>query len=170
MPGPLVDFIRVNNTRYSWNSVSHRVDMQRTRGIVAVDYEQKRERKMVYAGNQSGTPLGWTAGKYSVPTFTLRMLKEWANTFTDYLTTGGLINPGAGSFGDAEWTFTQQVVEPVVGAVPIIMVATPCAVVGKKDVAEEGIDELVTEFEIATMAITENNKRLWSAVRELIPG
>lgn len=169
MTGPLVDLVRVNNTRYSWTSCSFRFDMLRSRGVVACNWEQKRERKMVYAGNQSGTPLGWTAGKYTVPSFTIRMLKEWANALTDYLMVGGSIQPGLGSFGDSEWSFTAQMVEPVIGAVPLIMVAQPCCIVGKKDVHEEGIDELVTEFEIATMAITENNKRLWSAVRELIP-
>lgn len=167
MPGPLVDFVRVNNTRYSWTSCIHRVDSQRTKGIVAVDFEQKRERKIVYAAQQNGVPLGWTAGKYSVPSFTMRFLREWANSFTDYLTTGGLINPGNGSFGDAEWSYTLQVVEPVVGAVPITTVCTPCAVIGVKEAQEEGVDELVTEFEIACLTITENGKRLYSAVREL---
>jgi hypothetical protein len=157
-----VDFVRVNNTRYSWNSTRSLIDGAPTKGIVAVDYSQKRERKTVYAQQQDGRSMGFTAGKYSVDSFTLKFLKEWSQSFTDMLT--GL---GAGCYGDAEWTYIIQCVEPVLGAVPIQVVAGPCVITGKKDSYEEGVDELVDEFEILCLQLTENGKQLWSAVRSL---
>jgi len=156
----LVDFVRVNNTRYSWNSTRFLVEGAPTKGLVALDYSQKRERKTVYGAQQDGTPLGFTAGKYSVDSMTMKFLKEWSQTFTDVLTAIGL-----GSYGDAEFTFLCQVVEPILGSPPITVVGSPCVVVGKKDSYEEGVDELVDEFEILCLQLTENGKTLWSKVR-----
>lgn len=154
------DIVRVNNTIYSWNSCLQKIDNSPFIGIVDTAYEQKRERKIVYAGRKDGRPLGWTAGKYSAPTFTIKMLKDSAEAFTDYLTT-----QGNGSYGDAEWGYLLQIAEPVKGSRPLTISAPICVVVGKKDGAAEGIDELVTEFEIATLFFIENGKRLFSAQR-----
>lgn len=132
---------------------------------MSVDYEQKRERKIVYAARQQGTPLGWTAGKYSVPTFSMKFLRDSYDRLTDYLTTGGLISPGNGSYGDAEWTFMLQTAEPTVGSTPITRRASPVVIIGEKESHEEGIDELVTEVELACLAMVVNGKQLWSAQR-----
>lgn len=155
-----VDIVRVNNTIYSWNSCLQKVDNSPSTGIVEVSYEQKRERKIVYAGRKDGRPLGWTIGKYSAPTFTLKMLKDTAEAFTDYLTT-----QGKGSYGDAEFGYMLQIAEPVQGSRPLTISAPICVITGKKDSAAEGIDELVTEFELATLFFIENGKRLFSAQR-----
>ena len=160
------DILRVNATLYSWTSCRFLVDSQPWEGLVAVDYEQKRERKIVYAARQSGTPLGWTAGKYSVPTFTMKFLKDSYNALTDYLTTGGSISPGNGSYGDAEWSFMLQTVEPVIGAVPMTRVCYPVTIIGEKESHEEGVDELVTEVELACLRMYVNGKQLWSAQRQ----
>jgi hypothetical protein len=161
------DVVRVNNTIYSWTSCRFLIDAQPWTGLVSVDYEEKRERKIVYAARQAGIPLGWTSGKYSVPTFSMKFLRDSGNALTDYLTTGGLINPGAGSFGDAEWTFMLQTVEPTVGSIPITTVGVPCTIIGSKETHEEGIEELVTEFDIACLSLRHNGKQLWSAVRQV---
>jgi len=161
--GP-VDFVRVNNTVYSWTSCKFAIDGMPTGGIVAVDYEQKRERKIVYSNRQDGTPVGWTSGKYSVPSFSIKMLRSWADTFTTYLTAIGL-----GSYGDAEWAFSAQLIEPAlpIPALPLILLGSPCTIIGEKDAHEEGIDELLTEYDIACLAMTKNGKQLWSAIRSL---
>lgn len=154
------DIVRVNNTVYSWNSTLQKIDNSPWTEIVEVGYEQKRERKIVYAGRKDGRPIGWTIGKYSAPTFTLKFTRESAEAFTDYLT-----SIGKGSYGDAEFAYMLQIAEPILGSKPITVSAPICTVVGKKDAAAEGIDELVTEFEIATLYFIENGKRLWSAQR-----
>lgn len=156
------DVIRVNHTLYSWPSCSFKIDSQPFEGIVELNYEQKRERKVVYAAKRDGRPLGKTAGKYSVPSLTLKMLRDSADALTTYLSAKGL-----GSYGDPEFGMMLQVAEPVVGALPITVLMETCTIDGKKDAHAEGIDELVTEFEIGCLQLTENGKRLWSVIRSL---
>lgn len=156
------DVIRVNSTIFSWTSCRFLIDGQPWTGIVALDYEQKREKKVVYAAQQDGTPLGKTSGKYSVPSCSMKMLRDSADALTDYLTLTGL-----GSYGDAEFTILVQAIEPVIGAVPMTAILATCTIDGKKDGHEEGVDELLTEFEIGALSVTENGKQLWSLQRSL---
>lgn len=145
---------------YSWTSTRFLINGSPFQGLVACDYEEKRERKVVYAARQDGTPIGWTAGKYSVPTFSMKFLRaSWDDLSTD------LTVLGAGSYGDAIWNFLLQTIEPVPGAVPITRVGDPCVVMGVKESHEEGIDELVTEVDIGCLSMLVNGKRLWSAIR-----
>lgn len=156
------DVVRVNQTIYSWTSTAHLIDQQPYQGIVAVEYEQKRTRKRVYGARQQGTPLGFTSGKYEVPTFTMKFLKDSAETFTDYLNA-----LGEGSYGDAMFNYLLQISEPDFADVPITVSIEGCMIEGRKSTYDEGIDELVDEFTIACLLVTENGKQLWSAVRSL---
>jgi hypothetical protein len=158
----MTDIVRVNSTILSWNSCIFKVDGIPYNGILEFNYEQKRERKVVHAARRDGRPLGKTAGKYSVPSCTLKMLRDSADKLTTYLTAKGL-----GSYGDAEFLFFVQYFEPVIGAVPITVVCEGCTVDGKKDPNAEGVDELATEFEIGVLQLTENQKRLWSVIRSI---
>jgi hypothetical protein len=157
------DVIRVNNTTYSWTSCVATIDAQPYRGILAVNFKQKRERKKVYGMRRDGTPLARTSGKYGVESFTLKMLADSYDSLTDYLTAIGL-----GSYGDAEWTFGLQLFEPQLGLIkPINMFAENCTIVGEEDTHEEGVDEAVVSVDVDVMRITKNAKRLWSFVRSL---
>lgn len=152
---------RVNNTILSWNSAGFKIDSDPWEGIVEFDYEQTRERKIVYGMRRDGTPLGKTSGKYSVKSVMVKMLRDSADLFTDYLTGVGL-----GSYGDAVFSLTAEYVEP--GSAPIIVVVDGCTIDGEKDGNVEGTDELATEFMIGALTLTKNGKRLWSVQRELI--
>jgi hypothetical protein len=156
------DFIRLNHTRYSWTSSRTIVEGIPVDGIVAIDFEETRERKIVYSNRQDGTPVGWTSGKYAVKSFKMKMLKEYAAVFKE-----AIAILGAGSIGDAEWTLGLQCVEPVIGAIPITLVATPCTIVGRRDSREEGVDELLEEFDLAVLQLIEGGTPLWSLVRSL---
>lgn len=156
------DLVRVNNTVFSWTSSRFLVDGSPMEGFVACDYEQKRERKIVHAARQQGTPLGWTSGKYSVPTCKIRILKENSQAFKQQL----LLNPTAlGSYGDAEFTMLIQAIEPTIGSLPITVAAAPCAVIGEREAREEGIDELVDEYDLAVLEMSTNGLVLWSLQR-----
>lgn len=157
-----IDLIRINNTIYSWQSCTFRIDGQSITGISDFSYEQKRERKVVHAAKKNGKPLGKTAGKYSVPSVSMKVLRDTAEFITNYLTIKGL-----GSYGDAEFVLTAQYIEPVIGALPIIVVIDGCTIDGEKDANSEGTDELVTEFEIGALGITKNGKSLASLIRGL---
>jgi hypothetical protein len=161
--------VRINQTTFAWNSSLFLVDGQGIEGIVALDYEEKREIEIAYAARQDGRPVAWAGGgKYSVPSFKLRMLKDSFGALQTYLATGGLLNPGAGSYGDAVFSFQAQCVEPVIGNFPITLVASPCRVIGKRETREEGIGKLVTELDISCLELIENGIPLWSVVRSLL--
>lgn len=156
----MTDILRVNNTILSWNSCSFKFDGIPFNGILGFDYEQKRERKVVHGGRKDGRPLGKTAGKYTVPTCVMTMLRDSYDKFTTYLSAKGL-----GSYGDAEFVFVLQYVEP--GQPPITVVGRGCTIDGEKEVNQEGIDELVTEVTIGCLEIIKNGKSLASLVRAL---
>lgn len=156
----MTDIVRVNNTILSWNSFSFKIDGIPYNGITGFDYEQKRERKVVYGAKRDGRPLGKTSGKYSVPTCVLTMLRDSADKLTTYLTAKGL-----GSYGDAEFTFVAQYIEP--GQPPITVIGTACTIDGEKDGNQEGVEELHTEFEIGCLEIIKNGKRLASVIRSV---
>lgn len=156
------DFLRVNNTRYSFASSRTLVDALPQSGVVGVDYEESRETKIVYSNRQDGTPVGWTSGKYAVKSFKKKLLAEDAFTFETYLAA-----KGAGSVGDAEFMIGLQLVEPVLGAIPITTVATPCKVTSRRMSREEGVDELVKEYDLAVLQMIEGGLPLWSLVRSL---
>lgn len=158
----MTDLVRINGVPFSWASSIFKVDGFPYKGILEFNYEQKRERKVVYGARRDGVPLGKTPGKYSVPSMSLKMLKGSADILTTYLTAKGL-----GSYGDASFVFIMQCIEPDPLATPLNVVCESCTIDGKKDSAAEGIDELVTEFEIGCLQLTENAKRLWSVVRGL---
>jgi len=160
VPDP--NIIRINHTIFSWTSCAFQINGEPWKGIVEVNWEQKRERKVVYAANQDGTPLGKTSGKYSVTGFTLKMLRDSAEALKLELSALGL-----GSYGDAEFVFSGQMIEPVVGSVPITFIGETCTIDGEKEGHAEGVDELVTEFEIGCLAFTSNGLRLWSVTREI---
>lgn len=151
---------RVNDTILSWNSGLVKIDSDPFEGILEIDYEQTRERKVVYGLRRDGTPLGKTSGKYSVKNVMLKMLRDSADALTDYLTAQGL-----GSYGDAEFSIQVEYAEP--GSIPIIVVIDGCTIDGEKDGNTEGTDESTTEFTIGALTLTKNGKRLWSVQREL---
>lgn len=161
MPDP--NLVRINDIVYSWASTAFTWNGFPVRGILELSFEQKRERKVVYAANQSGRPIGKTSGKYSVPSCTVKMLKDTADSLTTDLTALGL-----GSYGDAVSVITVHAVEPVVGSLPLIAVLSGVTIDGKKDAHVEGIDELVTEFELGVLNVIENGKVLWSVARNIL--
>lgn len=156
----MTDIIRVSPIIHSWQSCRWAFNMIPFTGIVAVDYEEKRTRKIVYGSNRSGTPLGITSGKYEPGMLNVRMLRDSFDKLTTIFTVMGL-----GSYGDANFAFFGQYIEPVIGSLPQTIVATDCYIVGVKDAQQEGIDELCTDVAIQPLAFTRNFKRLWSVVR-----
>lgn len=156
----MTDILRVNSTVFGWNSHTAKFDAIPYNGILSVDYEQKRERKVVWGMKRNGTPLGKTSGKYSVAGCTVRMLVDSYDKLTDQLTLKGL-----GSYGDAEFLFGLQLLEP--RQKPLILMFSGCTIDGEKDAVAEGTDEAAVDVEIGALSMTRNGKRLWSVERSL---
>ena len=157
-----IDKTRINGTPYSWTSCEFRFDNVPFVGVVEANWEEKREVKNVYAAQQDGTPLGTTSGKYSVSGFTVKMLRASATLLKQQLSVKGL-----GSYGDPEWTFFLSIAEPVGLAGPVSYTGSRCRIIGEKPAHAEGIDELVTEFEINCLSMSEDGMSLASQVRSI---
>lgn len=158
--------LRVNSSIYSWEDTIFKVDNQQTTpagnpwNFVSFDWEQKRERKVVYTNRRSGRPRGKTRGKYSVPSCTAKILVAQGIELKQYLQV-----QGGGSYGDAEFTLTVQVSAPgILGALPITAILEEATWDGDKPGFEEGIDELLTEITFGVQSLTENGLRLWSTL------
>lgn len=156
----MTDIIRVNDTIYSWNSCSFKLEGVPYVGVLGFDYEQTRERKVVYAARRDGTPLGKTSGKYAVPSMTIKVLKDTWDLMSTQLTALGL-----GSYGDADFVWIAQMVE--LGSLPVTVVCSGCSITGVKAAHEEGVDELVVELTVTCLSIVENGKALFSLARSL---
>lgn len=157
-----IDIVRFNKTVYSWNSSLFKFDNVPAKGVLEVDYEQARDVKMVYAALKSGRPVGMTAGKYSVKSFTMKVLKQLGTDLTTRLAL-----KGNGSYGDPFFGFIAQVSEPDSGLPPITASSPFNRIIGKKDSYAEGVDEVVDELTIASMWFVENGKTLWSQRRAI---
>jgi hypothetical protein len=153
---------RVNKTIYSANSCDFKIALAPFLGITTFDWEQKRERKLVHAMRRNGTPLGKTAGKYSVANVGFTMLAATYDRLTDLLTPLGL-----GSYGDAEFPILITINEPGQPVPPIVIAIADCSIVNEKETVAEGIDELLVEVDILASTLTRNGKQLWSFVKGL---
>lgn len=162
----MTDTVRINNTIISNTSCLFRAAGVPYEGILALDFEQTRERKKVWGSRRNGKALGRTSGKYEAKDATLTMLADSYDVLTDALT---LL--GGGSYGDAEFPFIAQYLEPspgIAGSIlPITIALQDCAIVGEKEGYAEGIDEKVVEVTLSVMAITKNGKILYSALRSI---
>lgn len=153
---------RLNNTIYSATSCSWSIALAPFVGITALNYSEKRERKLVHASRKDGTPLGMTSGKYSVDSLSVTMLRSSFQRLIELLTPLGL-----GSYGDAKFPIVATYSEPLAsisGVLPITIAIEGCRITGAKDSYAEGIEELVTEVDMMALALTRNGLRLWSVV------
>lgn len=159
----MLDSLRVNGVPFSWTSSVFRIGGQAVKGIVAVDWAEKRERKLVQAMDQSGVPLGITSGQYSIESFSFKALVgSWA-AIADVLSIAGL-----GSYGDATFPIQVQAIEPSIGSIPLIMNASGMVVTGVKESRAVGVEELVKEVTLMGLTIIENGHILYSLQRQFL--
>lgn len=165
------NYSRINGIPYSWMSCAHFFQGIPYKGLVASNFEESREVKIVHAGQQDGKPVGMTAGIYKVENVSFRLLRESALALMTDLTLLGL-----GSFGDAQFNYMLQVFEPAAAIppqLPSTTLLTGCRITKVAEKQELGIDELVTEFTCAALYLVRLNGpvplQLWSALRSLLP-
>ena len=156
---------RINGTPFSATSCDFKIALAPFVGILAFNYSEKRERKLVHGARRNGTPLGMTSGKYSVDACSFTMLRSSFQRLIEILTPLGL-----GSYGDASFPCVCTYAEPqaaLAGVPPVVVGIEGCRITGVKDSNAEGIDEATTEVECMAMAMTRNGLRLWSVVAGL---
>ena len=160
MVSPL-DVIRVNHTTWAWTSVAWTVDGMSSEGILAIDYEERLELRIVSSNSQDQIPLGMSLGRYQVGMFPVRMLRDAAKALKTYLTAKA---PAAasGSYGQATFDMGLQ----FAGAdapLPSTVVFASCRIVGERSAHEEGTGAAVTEFMVACLAIVQDGNSLFDA-------
>jgi hypothetical protein len=150
--------LRLNSTILSWQSSQFSIMGVPYEGLLSIDFEQARERKIVKGMRRDGTPLGKTSGTYSVKGLTVRFLPDTYDLITTQLTALGL-----GSYGDAEFPIIFQYVEPL--KLPQTIIWTGCTIDGEKDGLAEGIDEAGVDVTIGALTCVRNGKFLYSLQR-----
>lgn len=162
------DNVRIGGLQYNWNSTITRIDSQMWRGITSVDWSEKLDVETVYSQTQDGKPIGGTSGQYSVDSFTVKMLWEYWEELKIYLAT---LAPGVppgnrgspGSYGQTTFTFQLSASEPLqLGALPIMLSASPCRVVGAKISAAKGNAALEAELAIWCQSLEINKITMFS--------
>lgn len=162
------DIVRVGGRQYNWNSTLTRIDGQAWRGIQKIDWGEKLDVETVYSQTQDGVPIGDTAGEYSVESFNMTFLSEYAAQLLTYLSTlAPGFPPGArglpGSYGQTKFQFQFSASEPLeLGALPILVSGAPCRIIGKKESREKGSGALVTEFAVWCRALSVNGQTMYS--------
>jgi hypothetical protein len=167
----MADFVRVNDSIYSWNSCRFILGLTPYIGVKSLDFADSIDAPLVYAARRDGVPLGTPSGKYAVGDVKLVMLRDSADAWTSEL---ALLAPAFGGLpGDVGVTRfpivvqVSEVVPSLVGLPIQTSVLETCRIIGQHEAQDEGTGELVTEFTIRALQLTRNGKRLWSAARTL---
>lgn len=160
-------FVRVGKNVWSMRSTRFQANGSPMTGILAVDYEQKRTRKTIASRIAGAPPLGRTTGLYSVPTMTVRMLKEDSEQFAAWLTTTAVNSPAnAGSlaffktnpsYADVLFSFSLQCSEASDPLNTLTVLASDCVVEGKKSVFDNGAGALADEYTISALSLVEKD-------------
>lgn len=169
MPDPnLVS--RVNGYIYSYTSTSHFFEGVPYKGVSKVEWKQSRKRVYAGAAQQDGTPLGVTSGVYRVDSLSFTLLRDSADQLRS-----DLAAIGAGSYGDAQFSYLLQVFEPGNTGLPSSTLITGCVIEEdneSQEFSEDGGPVLVTEFTCKAMFVTKTvngtPQQLWSLVRSLL--
>jgi hypothetical protein len=152
----MTDVVRINSTILSWNSCSFKFDSIPYIGILSFQYEHSLERTPVQGSKRDEPPLGFTSGKYSVASMSLKMLRDSWDTLQTQLAVKGL-----GSYGKAVFTFIAQYIET--SQLPITVACVGCQIKAVKVDHDEGIGAATVELDLHCVEIVENQKSLASS-------
>jgi hypothetical protein len=167
MPDPNLT-ARINGVPYSWTSQAHFFAGFPKKGLTKCEWSEVRERELVHAGQQDGTPLGLTSGVYRVEGVKFTFLRDSWNDIAGDLTT-----LGQGAYGDAEFNYMNQLFEPVGNATPVQTLITRLGVTKVTESAEQGSGKLITDVElmcggVLVRTVNGNAMQLWSKIRSLL--
>lgn len=149
-----------NGTAYSWPDHIWKINGARYVGLTACSYNETRERGVVHAGKRDGTPMGYTAGKYTAEG-SLTMLKASAAILKTTLAALAL-----GSYGDPHFLMSITAVQnPIVGVPPlppIEVTLAGCVITGNQNDMSEGTDGSVVVLPIKILKVRENGLSLFA--------
>lgn len=158
----------LNGNILSAKSCKFFVDMIPRKGIVACNYKEKMDAENVYDDSRDGTPVGSTAGRYSVESFSLTLLRaSWNSVGPIPGLMQQLALKGLGSFGAARFAFTAEYSEPLVPLSTVVDNLFFCRVTGVEDDYSEDIKALVTKLDLMCLSMTRNGLTFFDLKRDL---
>lgn len=167
------EILRVGGLQYNWNSTVSRIDGAMWQGLTSVDWGEKLDVETVYSQTQNGVPLGDTGGQYSIESFNIKMLREYAEQLLDYLANDA---PGIGgergdfgTYGQTKFHFQLTVSEDSLpNARPIHVDAVPCRVINAKPAHAKGPGALEMDLSLWCQQITVNGRTMYAASPSLL--
>ena len=155
-----VDEQRLQGTIFSEKSCEFDFGFGSVQGTLKAGADAKRTRKIVHGSRRDGVPLGMTAGKFEPGVLAFSLLSTTACMLEEFL------DDGNGSLGDTVFNPTVSLFEPDQTNQGVITVAFTGAVLTSwKEAYDEGIDELVTEYEAMFLTSDRNGRVLFSILR-----
>jgi hypothetical protein len=155
-----VDEQRLQGTIFSEKSCEFDWGFGPMSAILKAGGDAKRERKLVASSRRDGQPLGFTAGKFTPGKLTFAMVATTAAMLEEFL------DDGNGSIGDTVFNPTVSLYEPDTPNQGVITVQFNGAVLTSwKETYDEGIDELLTEYEADFLSCSRNGRVLFSILR-----
>lgn len=161
----MIDFVRLNNRVVSNKSVSFTIAGVPYQGITAADYAEKLDKELVYDSDQSGGPVGMTAGKYGAEPSSITMLKDVF--YIKFLTQFGLlsaVNLAPGSWAQA-LPFPISIMCLELPLPPMIDLLSGCEIISKKDTYAEGTNVAVVVLGIQPMSLSCNGLTMYNRAR-----
>ena len=153
-------YTQVGTIRFGYRSCVFLADNFPLLGIVGLTTKQKRARKNVKSGVPGARPLGRTTGLYSIPTLSVKMLREDSETFAQYLAQKNVGNgQDPGEYANVTFNFSAQCIETTNTAATVTMLASQCVVVDKSSDYDMAIGALVDEYTIEALQVAESDQR-----------
>jgi hypothetical protein len=152
------DTVRIRGKAFSAASVVLRVAGLRLSGWSAIDWDQKRERKMVFPQDETQEPDAITKGKTTPGVLKITMRRETAQLVKEHLAS----KAGSTSYGDAEgWGTTLQYVEGT--KKPVVLEFRNQWWASGAGSEKDGIDESNENVELGFLKLLENGLTLGPA-------
>lgn len=152
----MADQVRVNGNVYSWGSVVININDGRFYGITSLTYADKRERATQYGQGRAQAPRGKTTGKYSTENPKIKMAKDSAEAFREYLASQ---SSSGTSYGNTSFQIVATYAED--GLPGSTVEINACNYVGTTETNEEGMEGIIEEIEVHCLAIYRNGLALF---------
>jgi hypothetical protein len=154
----MADVVRVNGNLFSYGSIIAKVLGERYRGFTSISVADKRERVHGYGMGKHHAPLGRSRGKYIVEP---SKVTGWKHSVQALRATLAAQSPDGISYGDVEFDFVVQYIEPSLD--PITIELERCVWTANNASDEENPDPLKEDFEVLPMMIRRNGLVLFDA-------
>jgi len=153
----MADVRKINGNRYSWGSISVKLNGDRLYGYTDLSFSSKRTRELLYGMGQDHAPIGRTRGKFEPGDVKLTGYSGSVQNLLDSLTAAAGTGEGP---GDVVFEIVCQYIET--DETEITVNLTGCVIVEESSSHSEGTEGMKTEITIQPINVLRNGKSLAS--------